>query len=114
MKQLDSLHFTEDQQQALAELRRRLFAEFDVEDLILYGSAARNEADEESDIDLLVLTPEPMARPARHGITDMVFDVNLSYGTNFSTLVIDRASWEAGAVSVLPFRNEIIEEGIPL
>jgi len=44
--------------------------------------------------------------------TDIVFDVNLQFGTNFSTLVVDQESWEAGIISVLPLRNEIIRDGI--
>ena len=44
--------------------------------------------------------------------TDIVFDVNLQFGTNLSTLVVDQESWEAGIISVLPLRNEIIRDGI--
>ena len=65
----------------------RLYGQFHVVRVLLYGSVARGEADEESGIDLLILTAKPLSRPARHDITDVVFDVNLHYGTNFSTLV---------------------------
>lgn len=114
MNQLDKIVLTPNQSQALAELRWRLFSEFDIEAMMLYGSVARGEADEESDVDLLILTKKPLSRPARHEITDVVFEVNLHYDTNFSTLVIDRDSWEAGSVSVLPLRKGILEEGVPL
>jgi predicted nucleotidyltransferase len=112
MKRLDNV--TPNQYQALGELRRRLFDEFDTEALILYGSVARGEADEKSDLDLLPVTLQPLTRPARHEITDMVFEVNLLYGTNFSTLVVDRNSWAAGVFSVLPLREEILKDGIRL
>jgi predicted nucleotidyltransferase len=112
VKRLDNI--TPSQYQALGELRRRLFDEFDIEAVILYGSVARGEADEESDLDLLILTTDPLTRPARHEITDMVFEVNLLYGTNFSTLVVDRSSWEVGVFSVLPLREEILKDGIRL
>ncbi len=112
MKRLQDIALTSIQQQALSELRRRLLGEFDVESLILYGSVARGEADEESDIDLLVVTSRPLTRPERHEITDLVFEVNLHHGTNFSTLVVDSTSWEFGAVSVLPLRDEILRDGI--
>jgi len=110
VKGLDNI--TPNQYQALGELRRRLFDEFDIEALILYGSVTRGEADEESDLDLLIVTAQPLTRTARHEITDMVFEVNLLYGTNFSTLVVDRNSWEAGLFSVLPLRREILKDGI--
>jgi hypothetical protein len=54
---------------------------------------ARGEADEESDSDLLV-TLTKLTRFERHEITDSVFEINLKYDTNFSTLVIDNESWK--------------------
>jgi predicted nucleotidyltransferase len=112
VKQIDAVALTSDQRDALAELHRRLHSEFEVEAIVLYGSAARGEADEESDLDLLVLTKKPLGRTARHGITDLIFDVNLRYETNFSSLVIDRDNWENGPVSVLPIHAEILRDGI--
>jgi len=114
VKTFDNITLAANQYQALGELRHRLFDEFDIEALILYGSVARCEADEESDLDLLIVTAHPLTRPARHEITDMVFEVNLLYGTNFSTLVVDRGSWEVGVFSVLPLREEILKDGIRL
>lgn len=102
------------QMAALQEIQRRLHAELDIVRLILYGSAARGEACAESDIDLLILTATPLPRPERHRITDIVFQVNLEYGTNFSTLVVDLRSWQEGPVSVLPIRESVDREGIPL
>lgn len=112
MKQLDDIVLTTNQYQALAELQRRLFNEFEIETVVLYGSVARGEADEEADVDLLLLTAQPLTRPMRHKITDAIFEVNLRYDTNFSSLVIDRRSWVAGTLSVLPLRDEILKEGV--
>lgn len=114
MKRLDDISLSPNQLQALEQVRRRLLYDFDVEAILLYGSVARGETDEESDLDLLVLTTKPLTRTARHRMTDAVFEVNLHHGTNFSTLVVDRSSWEAGPVSVLPIRGEILKDGIPL
>lgn len=58
----------------------------------MYGSVTRGEAGEESDVDLLILTVKLLSRPTRHEITDMVFEVNLTYRMNFRTLVVDRIS----------------------
>ena len=68
--------------------------------------------DAESDMDLLIVTPSPLTRFERHEITNVVFDVNLRHDTNFSTLVVDEASWDAGIISVLPLRDEIMRDGI--
>ena len=114
MKRINDLFFTSKQTEAVKDLKHRLQDKFNIEELVLYGSAARNELDYESDIDLFVLTTLPLTRFERHQITDIIFEINLRYGTNFSSLVIDRSSWEAGPISVLPLRDEIIKDGIVL
>ena len=58
--------------------------------------------------------PDDRRRPGRHDITDVVFDVNLRYETNFSTLVLGQHAWETGAVAVLPLKEAILQDGIPL
>ncbi len=98
--------------QALNEIKQKVNKRFSIEDYILYGSAARGEADEESDLDLLIVTSDALTRFKRHEITDIVFDVNLKYDSNFSTLVVDQETWETGIISVLPLRNEILRDGI--
>lgn len=103
------------QQRALEELKQRLNKQFDyIEHLILYGSAARGDSDDESDMDLLIITAQPLSRLRRHEITDTVFEVNLKHGTNISTMVVDLASWENGAVSVLPIKKAISRDGIAI
>ena len=111
MKRLKDTFLTAIQSKALAKLRERLYIEFDVESIILYGSVARGESDEESDIDLLIITTTPMDRSERHKITDVIFEVNLGYGAHFSSLVVDRKCWEEGALSILPLRDEILKDG---
>lgn len=103
------------QQRALENLKQKLNSQFNyIEHLIVYGSAARGESDEESDLDLLVITAQPLSRLKRHEITDIVFEVNLKHGTNISTMVVDLASWERGAISVLPIKKAISRDGIAI
>ena len=114
MRKINNIPLAANQQQALNELKYRLTHEFDIESLALYGSAARGEANEESDLDLLILTKHPLTRVARHKITDLAFEINLQYGTNLSAVVVDRDSWERGAFSVLPFRKEVLKDSVYL
>lgn len=105
---------SEEQNQALNEIRQRVKQRFEIEAIYLFGSVLRDEADEESDIDLLILTKHPLDRYKRHEITDIVFEVNLEHQTNFSTLVVDEKAWQAGPVSVLPIHEDIQKEGLRL
>lgn len=115
MKKLSrKLKISKQETRAIEEIKRRMLARGDVEELILYGSAARNEKEAESDIDVLVITSRPFTRFGRHEITDAVFEVNLQYDTNISTVVVDRKSWDSGLFSVLPLHAEIAREGVPL
>lgn len=112
MKHIDNIPLTSKQLQALSEIKRRLVEKFDIKAFVLYGSVARGQADEESDVDLLIVTSKPLTRFERHEITNVVFEVNLQHDTTFSTLVVDLKSWETGIISVLPVRDEIIRDGI--
>jgi uncharacterized protein len=114
MKTLDQIKLAKNQRQALAELRQRIIGTFDIEAINLFGSVSRGEADEESDIDLLIITRIPLRRIVRHQITDIVCEINLKYDTNLSTLVVDQESWNTGVFSVLPLHDEILREGIAL
>ena len=112
MRQAEDIPIGPRQHEALDEIKRRLPERFDIRALVLYGSFARGQADEESDVDLLVVTGRPLTRCERHELTDVVFEVNLRHETNFSTLVVDRKSWESGMFSILPIRDEILRDGI--
>jgi uncharacterized protein len=114
MKHAENIPITAKQFEALSEIKRRIRESFDIKAFVLYGSAARGQQDEESDVDLLIVTSKPLTRFKRHEITNVVFEVNLQFDTNFSTLVVDLKSWETGIISVLPIRDEIIRDGIQL
>ncbi|GAB4441816.1 MAG: hypothetical protein Fur0044_38280 [Anaerolineae bacterium] len=97
---------------ALQKIKSIVTAQFPVEQMALFGSVVRGEADEESDIDLLVVTRQPLNRRERHQITDIVCEVNLEYGTNFSTLVVDGDAWDRGPISLLSIHEEVQREGV--
>ena len=111
---MNDIPITKRQSEALRQIKSRVMDDFVVVDFVLYGSTARGEADEESDVDIMIVLSEPISRIKRHEITDIVFDANLQFGTNFSTLVVDQESWDTGIISVLPLRDEIIRDGIHL
>src|SRR5713101_6327063 len=52
----------------LAEMTRRLVAEFQPEQIILFGSHAWGTPNEDSDIDLLVIVPESKETPYQRAV----------------------------------------------
>lgn len=81
---------------------------------MLFGSIVRGEADEESDVDLLIVLKELPDHQARNRISHLILDINLKYDMNLSELIVDRQSWDHGLPSVLPIYERIEEEGILL
>jgi uncharacterized protein len=80
--------------------------------LYLYGSYARAEADEESDVDILVVLEQfdSYAREVdRTG--QLASDLSLKYGITVSQVFMRQAEWLEGDT---PFLSNVREEGILL
>lgn len=45
--------------------------------MIVFGSVARGKANDESDLDLLVITSKPPTHAMRDAMSDEIFEVNL-------------------------------------
>jgi len=101
--------------QAIQELRDRLVKELGdkINSLILYGSAARGEAGEESDIDILVITRDDDRR-VYDQISEIRTDVDLKNGTLTSLVAFSRAEVEKYLKLGSPFIEDVIEEGVIL
>ena len=114
MKNLNHIKLTLKQVQALRELKQKLAGSFDIVEMIIFGSVARGESDNESDLDILIVTKSPLKRTIRHRITDIACEINLQFDTNLSTLVVDKEAWQTGLYSILPIHQEILTDGVSL
>ncbi|MCZ6679655.1 MAG: nucleotidyltransferase domain-containing protein [Candidatus Poribacteria bacterium] len=112
MRLVQDIALDENQRGALEELKNGLQQQFPIAAMILFGSVTRGEADEESDIDVLIVSQSPVDRQQRHRISDIVLEINLKYNTNISTVVVNRHDWELGPISVLPFHDNVTREGV--
>lgn len=97
---------------AIREAVHRLRAALPVDEVVLFGSKCRGDADEESDIDLLVLTKRPSTRAERHAACDAVHSVQLGFDVVISLLIVSAEEWRSGPPSVLPIRREVEDEGV--
>jgi predicted nucleotidyltransferase len=79
----------------------------------LFGSRARGEGHERSDLDIaLVVTPEGRAR--RHALYDLAFDVGLAHGVELAPLVLEERRFQELKDRERLIARDIEIEGIPL
>jgi predicted nucleotidyltransferase len=79
------MELTAEEQDVLSKVTQTLRERFGVSEVILYGSAARGQLDEESDIDLLVVLPRTDWAIQKE-ISDLCFDAGLQCGRVISML----------------------------
>lgn len=109
---LAQLNLKENERKALEELRRRLFKRFPNVEIILYGSKARGDFDEESDIDLLILVKAPVDSKLEEEITKITFDIELKFDVVFGKIVENRNFWNSSLAKAMPFHRNVDREGV--
>ncbi len=93
------------------ELRRRHGAE--LIELRLFGSFARGEAGEDSDVDVAVVL-ERAGWETRRAVIDLAADVGLAHDLTLSPTVFDRETFERWRHEERPLVRDIEAEGVPL
>jgi predicted nucleotidyltransferase len=94
-------------QKAIRALKQELVHRFgtDVE-LRIFGSVARGDYHEHSDIDILVVLPVKVDNTVEEQVFDMAYDIELEYGLVIGTIVYSRDFWYSDRAAVMPlFRN---------
>jgi predicted nucleotidyltransferase len=83
-----------------------------IHQILLYGSVARGQQTEESDVDIAVIV-HPYTDMMHDQMTDLAVDLELEYGKVLSILLIDYDNFQAWE-DVLPFYQNVKKEGITL
>ncbi len=82
-------------------------------EVILFGSRARDEAKEESDWDILILTPYPVDLKTQRKFMHKLFEIELEHGVAISTLIYSKQDWDT-KLRITPLYKNIKKEGIAL
>ncbi|MDD5674106.1 MAG: nucleotidyltransferase domain-containing protein [Chitinivibrionales bacterium] len=107
-----ALHLTANEQVALDEIKGGIQALFSVEQFILFGSKARGDDHEFSDIDVLAVIESRLSGDDKRKISDAVFEVNLKWNTQFSIISVASADFHDEVWSRLPLFRAVASEGI--
>ncbi len=81
--------------------------------IILYGSVARGDNTEESDVDVAIIVSSKLSDSAQDKLSDFIVDMNLKYDTVFSVIDIDSVEFEKWG-NVSPFYKNVKNEGVVL
>jgi predicted nucleotidyltransferase len=83
-------------------------------EIILYGSRARGTAGVDSDWDFLILLSSPRDKTLEAQIKDRLYDVELETDTILSSVIRSKKEWWSAQYAVLPFRQQVEKDGVPL
>ena len=97
--------------QAVLEFRSRLAEITAIVELRVFGSRARGDETEESDLDLFVKVME-LSRSLREQIYDLAWEIGFKYDRVISTFVVTEAQVKEGAVGASPLLSKVLTEGI--
>lgn len=93
---------------------RRLLGN-DLSKVILYGSYARGNFHDNSDVDVMVLvkfSPEEIEK-IEESVFDLAFDIEMEHGIHISPIIKNEDQFEYW-VDVLPFYRNVRNEGVEI
>ena len=111
MKSFESALLLKNESEALEVAISMLKSEFSVTKVILFGSKARGDHDEHSDIDLLVVASKLLHWKEEKAIVGALFDIGMEYDVIFSPLFTSVDEWENGIFTEFPVYQEISRDG---
>ncbi len=82
-----------------------------IKDVILYGSYARGEAKEDSDVDVIVVVEKIDPTKVRKGISRFLFDLMLEQEELISVIVVSKKFFEEHSY---PFLLNVKREGVKI
>ena len=112
MRDLSDAPLAEHDLRAVNAAVQMLRERFPVEKVIVYGSKARGDSDEDSDIDLLLVTSRPIPWRERKAIIDALFDIEMAYDAIISILIVTVEDWSHGIFTAFPIYHEIMRDGV--
>jgi len=100
------------EQRILKDIVRKIPSRYPmINKILLYGSKARGDFTEESDIDILFTTDYSLPRALKFEISDIIFELEVKYSTVISVIFVSGTDFKT---KTTPFIKRIKSEGIIL
>jgi uncharacterized protein len=95
----------------LRRIKKSIIATDPQATIVLYGSMARGDYNESSDIDILILLNQDNVTWAdEKRVAFPLYDIEFDTGTIISPLVLSKSEWETRH-RITPFYNNVVKEG---
>jgi hypothetical protein len=108
-------HLTKEERKAVADIKRRVLMLVGdrLKGFSIFGSKARGDYDDESDLDLAILVDE-LSQKEKREIIDAIVDFEVRYLVVVSPLILSTASFDGLKTRERRIAMDIEVEGIPL
>ncbi|MFO7599293.1 MAG: nucleotidyltransferase domain-containing protein [Candidatus Desulfacyla sp.] len=99
------------ERRAIEAAEKIIIKQFPIQRVILFGSKARGDSDEHSDMDLLLISSRKLHWKEEKAVTEILFDIGMEYDVIFSPLFVSGEEWDGGIFTRFPVYEEIVRDG---
>jgi predicted nucleotidyltransferase len=111
MKNIEKTSLLKNERDALQQAVLFMKENYPLDKIILFGSKARGDSDQYSDIDILLITSRQLNWREEKQIVESLYDIGLKHDVIFSPLFASSSEWEEEVFRQLPIYKEIVSEG---
>ena len=97
--------------QILNEFKNKIHEKLGDAEFILFGSHAREDAGNESDVDVLVILYRDTSTEVKEAVYDIAYEISLEYDIVLDVSVYSKEEWNRYR-KILPFAINIEREGV--
>ncbi|MEW6203270.1 MAG: nucleotidyltransferase domain-containing protein [bacterium] len=113
MKKTREINLTDRDQGIVAKIKKAICEILPDAEIILFGSRARGNPEDDSDWDILVLT-EQVTDEVRDMLYDIIYDIDLAENVVITPLILPKDEWEFKRYKDHPLHRNVDAEGVVL